>query len=136
MNFGVRKGKPVRIMWPQRDPSLRKRGVGSIFIKNADKSIDNKAPYDTFSAFGNVLSCKVVCDENGSPGYGFVRLRRRKEAAERAMETMNGTLLNDRKVLVGRLSLVKDEKQNSELGQKNSPTFTSRILEKTWVMSA
>lgn len=116
MNFGVRKGKPVRIMWPQRDPSLRKRGVGNIFIKNGDKSIDNKAPYDTFSAFGNVLSCKVVCDENGSPGYRFVRLRRRKEAAERATETMNGRLLNDHKGLVGRFK--SREGREAELGAR------------------
>ncbi|XP_023669139.1 embryonic polyadenylate-binding protein B-like isoform X6 [Paramormyrops kingsleyae] len=98
MNYEVIKGRPIRIMWSQRDPRLRKSGVGNIFIKNMDESIDNKALFDTFSAFGNILSCKVVCDENGSKGYGFVHFET-QEAANRAIETMNGMLLNDRKVL-------------------------------------
>ncbi|XP_039655556.1 polyadenylate-binding protein 1-like isoform X4 [Perca fluviatilis] len=97
MNYDVIKGRPIRIMWSQRDPGLRKSGVGNIFIKNMDESIDNKALYDTFSAFGNILSCKVVCDEKGSKGYGFVHFETH-EAANRAIGTMNGMLLNDRKV--------------------------------------
>ncbi|NXG59039.1 PABP4 protein, partial [Hemiprocne comata] len=115
MNFDVIKGKPIRIMWSQRDPSLRKSGVGNVFIKNLDKSIDNKALYDTFSAFGNILSCKVVCDENGSKGYAFVHFET-QEAADRAIEKMNGMLLNDRKVFVGRFKSRKE--REAELGAK------------------
>uniref|UniRef100_A0AAR2L3F9 Polyadenylate-binding protein n=1 Tax=Pygocentrus nattereri TaxID=42514 RepID=A0AAR2L3F9_PYGNA len=115
MNFDVVKGKPIRIMWSQRDPSLRKSGVGNVFIKNLDKSIDNKALYDTFSAFGNILSCKVVCDENGSKGYAFVHFET-QDAADRAIEKMNGMLLNDRKVFVGRFKSRKE--REAELGAK------------------
>lgn len=115
MNFDVIKGKPIRIMWSQRDPSLRKSGVGNVFIKNLDKSIDNKALYDTFSAFGNILSCKVVCDENGSKGYAFVHFET-QEAADKAIEKMNGMLLNDRKVFVGRFKSRKE--WEAELGAK------------------
>jgi len=102
MNFDICKGKPIRIMWSQRDPSLRKSGVGNVFIKNLDRSIDNKAMYDTFSAFGNILSCKVCTDQHFvSKGYGFVHFET-EEAAQNAITKVNGMLLNGKKVFVGK----------------------------------
>ncbi|XP_011377811.1 polyadenylate-binding protein 1-like 2 [Pteropus medius] len=107
LNFDVIKGRPVRIMWSQRDPSLRKSGVGNVFIKNLGKSIDNKALYNIFSAFGNILSCKVACDEKGPKGYGFVHFQK-QESAERAIDAMNGMFLNYRKIFVGRFKSHKE----------------------------
>ncbi|EPY74200.1 poly(A) binding protein, cytoplasmic 1-like protein [Camelus ferus] len=115
MNFEVIKGQPIRIMWSQRDPGLRKSGVGNIFIKNLEDSIDNKALYDTFSTFGNILSCKVVCDDHGSRGFGFVHFET-YEAAQHAISTMNGMLLNDRKVFVGHFKSRRE--REAELGTR------------------
>ncbi|KAI8337688.1 hypothetical protein BC941DRAFT_40674 [Chlamydoabsidia padenii] len=101
LNYTLVKGKPCRIMWSQRDPSLRKTGSGNVFIKNLDVTIDNKALHDTFSAFGNILSCKIAIDESGnSKGYGFVHYET-KEAADNAIKHVDGMLLNDKKVFVG-----------------------------------
>ncbi|OQO11109.1 Polyadenylate-binding protein, cytoplasmic and nuclear [Cryoendolithus antarcticus] len=101
LNYTLIKGKPCRIMWSQRDPALRKTGQGNVFIKNLDAAIDNKALHDTFAAFGNILSCKVAQDETGaSKGYGFVHYET-AEAASSAIKSVNGMLLNEKKVFVG-----------------------------------
>lgn len=106
-------------MWSQRDPALRKTGSGNVFIKNLDGAIDNKALHDTFSAFGNILSCKVATDDLGnSKGFGFVHYETDNAAAE-AIKHVNGMLLNDKKVFVGahvskkeRMSKFETMKQN------------------------
>jgi len=110
------KGRPCRIMWSQRDPSLRKSGKGNIFIKNLDKKIDHKSLYDTFSQFGHILSCKIELDEqNESKGYGYIQFQT-QEAADRAMEKVNGKMLNGKKVYVG--AFVPRKERIAENSQK------------------
>lgn len=101
LNYSAIRGRPCRIMFSQRDPGLRRTGAGNIFIKNLDESIDNKTLHDTFSAFGKILSCKVATNARGqSLGYGFVHYDT-NEAADQAIEHVNGMLINDKKVYVG-----------------------------------
>ncbi|EDO07182.1 polyadenylate binding protein family protein [Babesia bovis T2Bo] len=100
LNYIEIKGQPARIMWSERDPSLRKSGTGNIFVKNLDKAIDTKALYDTFSHFGTILSCKVAIDSLGnSKGYGFVHYTT-EESAKEAIEKVNGMLIGNSQVSV------------------------------------
>ncbi|KAJ6679078.1 POLYADENYLATE-BINDING PROTEIN [Salix purpurea] len=101
LNFTPLNNKPIRIMYSHRDPSIRKSGMANIFIKNLDKGIDHKALHDTFSSFGNILSCKIATDVSGqSKGYGFVQFDS-EEAAQNAIDKLNGMLINDKQVYVG-----------------------------------
>ena len=101
MNFSDIKNRPCRIMWSQRDPSLRKSGVGNVFIKNLAPAVDNKGLFDTFSVFGNILSCKVATDDAGlSKGYGYVHYET-AGAAEDAITNFNGNFIEEMEVHVG-----------------------------------
>lgn len=114
LNYTPIKGQTCRIMWSQRDPSVRKSGHGNIFIKNLDKSIDNKTLHDTFSSFGHILSCKVVGDKDGnSKGFGFVHFET-QESAEMAIDQVNNMLIEGSQVFVGRHLTKKERQQQLE----------------------
>ncbi|CAJ1974591.1 unnamed protein product [Sphenostylis stenocarpa] len=108
LNFSVLKGKPIRVMYSNRDPTLRRTGAANLFIKNLDKSIDHKDLFDVFATFGNILSCKVARDASGvSKGHAFVQFDNEASAKE-ATDRLNGMLLNDKKVYVGPFMRKKD----------------------------
>lgn len=132
LNYTPIKGKPIRIMWSQRDPAVRRSGEGNIFIKNLDKTVDNKSLYDTFSIFGNILSCKVATtnfgDKTAKPvslGYGFVHFQTQK-AAQDAIKTVNGMLIKGKKVFVGTF-LSREERDLNKKPLKFTNIFVKNV---------
>jgi polyadenylate-binding protein len=108
MQFTDIKGKACRIMWSQRDPSLRKSGVGNIFVKNLAKDVDNKHLFDIFSMFGNILSCKVAVNDNGeSKGYGYIHFET-AEAATESVAKLHGAEIDGCEVSVTPFVRVQD----------------------------
>lgn len=97
-----RAGRPCRIMWSQRDPSLRKSGVGNVFVKNLHPNVDNKELCDYFSPFGNILSCKVATDlEGNSKGYGYVHFET-DQSAQDSIAKLNNISILDQVIIVGK----------------------------------
>jgi len=125
-NNGLIKDRPCRIMWTQRDPSLRKSGKGNIFIKNLDASIDHKTLHDTFAQFGQILSCKIELDEKQqSKGYGYIQFAT-QEAAEKSMQMVNGMMLNGKKVFVGPF-VTKKERLVANSSKKFTNIFVKNL---------
>jgi polyadenylate-binding protein len=123
MNFKAIRNRPCRIMWSHRDPSLRKSGQGNIFVNHLARTppnvIDNKQLFDTFSTFGNILSCKVsVNQKRESLGYGFVHYET-EESARLAIEKVDGKVIAGERVSV---SLFKSKK---ERGGANKFKYTN-----------
>ncbi|NP_001151785.1 Polyadenylate-binding protein 8 [Zea mays] len=130
LNFAPLNNKPIRVMYSNRDPSSRRSGSANIFIKNLDKMIDNKSLHETFSSFGTILSCKVAMDEGGqSKGFGFVQYEK-EEAAQNAIKSLNGMLINDKPVFVGPF-LRKQERDHSFDKTKFNNVFVKNLSEST-----
>ncbi|KAI5620174.1 polyadenylate-binding protein 4 isoform X1 [Silurus asotus] len=100
LNYTILMGKPMRVMWCQKDSTLRRSGVGNLFIKNLDLETTNSTDlFELFSFFGKVLSCKFFTYKKGPKGYGYVQFES-QEAANLAKGELDGKLLNGRKISV------------------------------------
>lgn len=105
---------------PHRSRTARSRAEASGGMRYRHRrALPNRSPpppADTFSAFGNILSCKVATDEaGGSKGYGFVHYET-QEAATMAVTRVNGMLLNGKKVFVGHFVSRKERTDTPEGG--------------------
>ena len=99
-------------------------------MQNLDKSIDHKALHDTFSTFGNILSCKIATDANGqSKGFGFVQFDA-EDAAQKAIEKLNGMLINDKQVYVGHF-VRKQERDINTSKTKFNNVYVKNLSETT-----
>eukprot|EP00667_Euglena_gracilis_P022410 EG_transcript_24934 len=101
MNMIKLFGKPLRVS----KATMERKSVdvgANLFIGNLDPDCDEKILYDTFSAFGTIITApKVMRDENTGDARGFAFLSYDSfEAADAAIEAMNNQYLMNRQVTV------------------------------------
>ncbi|KMT01746.1 hypothetical protein BVRB_9g211960 isoform B [Beta vulgaris subsp. vulgaris] len=112
LNHTNMKGKPMRIMWCERNPFPRKTGKANLFVKNLDSSVDSARLDSIFSKFGTVVSCKVEVDEKGNnKGYGYVQFEQEESAVE-ALNSLHDTLLEGKKLFVSHFMRSSQRNQN------------------------
>ncbi|KAK6130830.1 hypothetical protein DH2020_035428 [Rehmannia glutinosa] len=113
LNFTPLNSKTIRVMYSHRDPSVRKSGTANIFIKLWEHTFlqDSNRP-------------------NGqSKGYGFVQFDT-EEAAQNAIDKLNGMLINDKQVYVGHF-LRKQERDTVFNRTKFNNVFVKNLAEST-----
>ncbi|PWA52574.1 nucleotide-binding alpha-beta plait domain-containing protein [Artemisia annua] len=94
-------GKPIRVNKASQDKKSLDVGA-NLFVGNLDPDVDEKLLYDTFSAFGVIVTNpKIMRDpETGnSRGFGFISYDS-FEASDAAIESMNGQYLCNRQITV------------------------------------
>ncbi|KAF2069651.1 hypothetical protein CYY_009027 [Polysphondylium violaceum] len=132
LNYSMIHGRPCRIMWSLRDPTKRRSNIGNIFVKNLEKGVDNALLYDTFSSFGNILSCKVEYEKGVSKGYGYVHFET-QEASEKAIEKFNGSSLLGKQVyvepFVPKVERYKEKNENKLFFRNVDEDVSSEIIQ-------
>ncbi|KAI0090136.1 hypothetical protein BDY19DRAFT_887958 [Irpex rosettiformis] len=72
----------------------------NLFIKNIDTTIDSNGLFSHFRQFGQIVSARVMRNENGdSRGFGFVSYQQ-PEQATAALHAMNGIVLGAKQLVV------------------------------------
>ncbi|XP_015894635.3 polyadenylate-binding protein 6 [Ziziphus jujuba] len=119
LNHTELKGKPMRIMWSQRDPLTRNTGIGILFVKNLDPSITSGQLRYMFCNYGTVLSCKVAEENGNSKGFGFVQFKS-EESALAARNALHDTLVMGKKIYVS-----KFVRKSKRIVAHEEPSFTN-----------
>ena len=95
MNLKKLKGKSIRIMWDERDSSIRYNTKNNIFVKGIPKTTTPREVYEYFLKFGDISSAKIMEDEIGNHfGYGYITYYNANDA-EKAILESNGKKICD-----------------------------------------
>jgi len=126
MNFIKIYGKVIRISFARErgvvPPIARRNNESNLYIKNLDYTIDTKALYMHFKPFGEIVSCRVMENQDGtSKGFGFVAFENGDDA-KRALQTVNNTMVRGKVVTVS-FAQSREERQR-ELEQRFGAAFS------------
>jgi len=115
-------GRPIKVNKASQDKRTQEVGA-NIFVGNLSDDIDEKQLKDIFTAFGVVLSTKIMRDtESGvSKHYGFVSYDN-FDSSDEAIKKMNGQYISGKPIEVT-YALKKDSKGGEKHG-----SIAERIL--------
>ena len=100
MNLKKIKGHSVRIMWDEKDSSIRYNTKSNLYFKGIPLSIPSRKVYEYFMKFGDISSLKVIEDENGNHfGYGYITYYNPDDAQKAISETNGKKIFDDKNII-------------------------------------
>ena len=100
MNLKKIKGHSVRIMWDEKDISIRYNTKSNLFFKGIPLSIQSRKVYEYFMKFGDISSLKLIEDDNGNhSGYGYVTYYNPDDAQKAILETNGKKVFDDNNII-------------------------------------
>jgi len=108
LNYTKIRGRPCRVSWSNQDakgagrPQRRSRGFG-IVVSNLSKTIDKRRLVDTFRMFGDIISCKMMCDTTAGENWsqGIIHFAS-GVSADNAIDRANGMVVEGQALHVTR----------------------------------
>ena len=92
----------------------------NIYVGNLSFDVNEEELHNAFSAFGEVVSAKVIKDEYSgkSKGFGFIEMSERSEA-EAAIKGLDSTELKGRKIKVNQANPRRSDNKRGGRGGRS-----------------
>ncbi len=102
LNYHKLNKKTLRISWYNREQNnYRDHPEYNVFVKKISKTVTSQEFHELFSKYGNVVSARLVEDDEGENiGYGFV-LYDSKQSADLAIREANNLDWKDKTLYAG-----------------------------------
>ena len=120
MNLRKFRKKSVRIMWEERDTSLRYNTKNNIYIKGIPKTTTPREVYEYFSQFGDIFSCKVAEDDYGNHyGYGYITFYSHEDAEKAIAQSQEKTIFGSNNVEISHFQKRNERMINNNENNKD-----------------
>lgn len=93
LNYQPLMGRPVRISYSQRDPSIRKSGKGNIIVKNLPKAVNELSLLKSVEKIGPVSSLALKSVNGSDTKNAYIQFENEEHAAT-ALQALDKTQLS------------------------------------------
>ena len=128
MNLKKINGHSIRIMWDEKDNSIRYNTKSNLYFKGIPLSIPSRKVYEYFMKFGDISSLKLIEDNNGNHfGYGYITFYNPDDAEKAILETNGKKIFDDNNIIEIEYFKKKNERNLNNFDNNNQKIFINNF---------